>query len=138
MQHERKALSGRQRLEDDEQCEPNGVGEHRFLLQRRSRGVDELEADGLLAANGSRAQEVQADPRNDRGHPSVDVLDVGRTRSAHAQPGVLDGIVGLRERAEHPVRDGAQMASLLLEAIREPQLFVCHAFRCPRGLVSRG
>ena len=107
VQHKGESLGGRQCLEDDKQGEPYGIGEHGLLFRRRGRGVGQLEADGLLAAKSSRAQEVQADPRDDRRHPSVDVLDVVRTRSAHTEPGVLDGIVGLGKRAEHAVRNGA-------------------------------
>ena len=38
----------------------------------------------------------------------AEVLDLVRVGAAEPQPGLLDGVVGLAQRAEHPVGDGAQ------------------------------
>ena len=40
--------------------------------------------------------------------------------AAEAQPGLLDGVVGLAQRAEHPVGHRPQAGSVLLEALRQP------------------
>jgi hypothetical protein len=39
---------------------------------------------------------------------------------AHSLPGVLDGVVGLAERAQHPIGDGAQVGPVLVEAFSQP------------------
>jgi hypothetical protein len=49
----------------------------------------------LLAPRLAGAQHVQANPRDDRRQPSREVLDAAHVGAAHAQPGFLDGVVGL-------------------------------------------
>jgi hypothetical protein len=59
-----------------------------------------------------------------RRQPSAKVLDLARVGAAEPQPRVLDGVVGLAERAEHPVGDRAEVRSVLLELPREPLLLI--------------
>ena len=40
-------------------------------------------------------------------------------RAAQPQPGLLDGVVGLAQRAEHPVGHRPQVGPVLLEALRQ-------------------
>jgi ABC-type glutathione transport system ATPase component len=65
------------------------------------------------------AKHIQTDPADDGSEPRAEIVDraVGPFQ---AQPGILNGVVGLRERAEHAVRDRAEMRSLLLELPGEP------------------
>ena len=44
--------------------------------------------------------------------------------AAEAQPGFLDGVVGLAQRAEHPVGHRSQVGPLLLEPLRQPVALV--------------
>ena len=44
--------------------------------------------------------------------------------AAEPQPGVLDGVVGLAERAEHPIGDCAEVRPLILELFGEPFLLI--------------
>jgi hypothetical protein len=44
--------------------------------------------------------------------------------AAQPQPRVLNGIVGLAQRAEHPIRNCPQMRAILLEPFRKPLVVV--------------
>jgi hypothetical protein len=72
--------------------------------------------------------------RDVRGQPAAEVLDLARVRAAEPQPGVLDGVVGLAERAEHAVGDRAETRSLLFELAGEPFLLI-HVTFLPRSRV---
>ena len=102
VQHERETLGGRQRLEHDEQRQPDGVGQQRLVL-----GIDAVRAaddrlgdadrvERILAPRAPRLQLVQADPRDDGGEPAAEVLDRVGVGAVEPQPGLLDGVVGLR------------------------------------------
>ena len=45
------------------------------------------------------------------------LLGVG---AAEPQPGLLDGVVGLAQRAEHPVGDRPQVGAVLVESLGQP------------------
>jgi hypothetical protein len=51
--------------------------------------------------------------RDDRGQPSAKAVDARGLSMAEPQPRFLNGVVDLAQRAEHPVRHGAQMGSVL-------------------------
>ena len=61
--------------------------------------------DELLAARLARAQHVEADAADDRGQPGADVVDFRGVGTAQPQPRLLNGVVGLGHRPEHPLRD---------------------------------
>jgi hypothetical protein len=135
VEHEREPLRGGQGVEHDQECEADRVGQQRFLFGlelpfRADDGVGEVQREGLLAPGVARPQHVQAHAGDDRGQPSAEVLDSARAGPADAQPGVLDGVVGLGERAEHPVGHRPQVGAVLLEAIGQP-LRVVHRSRPP-------
>jgi hypothetical protein len=81
-------------------------------------------SSGRFAAGLARAQHVEADAPDDGRQPGSQVLDVAGIGPAEADPRLLDGIVRLGQRAEHAVRDAAQMGAVFLEAAREPVLIV--------------
>ena len=54
-----------------------------------------------------------------------EVLQLVRVDPAEADPGLLDGVVGLAQGAEHPVGHGPQPGPVLLELLRQ-QLVVVH------------
>jgi hypothetical protein len=127
VQHEREPLCRAERVEHDEQGEADRVGEQCLLLwvgHGPDHRVREVAVEGLLAAGAAGAQHVQADPRDDRGQPAAEVLDVLRAGAAHPQPAVLHRVVRLRQRPEHPVGDRAQVRAVLLEPGREPLVLV--------------
>ena len=157
VQDEREPLLGRERVEDDEQREADGVGHQRLALGLRGRAAgavagrlhDRLRqprADVLLAARAAGAQHVQRDARDDGRQPAAEVVDGVVVAAAQAQPGLLDGVLGLRRRAEHPVGHGAQPRAVVLELVGE--LVVVHhkgdGWRArnvtvrPRALVGEG
>ena len=74
----------------------------------------------LLAASAACLEHVQADPGNDGRQPPSQVLDLARVRAAQAQPGLLDRVLGVAERAEHPVGNCPQAAPVFLEALGQP------------------
>jgi hypothetical protein len=78
----------------------------------------------FLPAGMARAQHVQAHPGGDRGQPRAEVRHVRRARPVQPEPGVLHRVVGILQRAEHPVGHGAQVSSMLLEAFRRPLVLV--------------
>jgi hypothetical protein len=122
MQDERQPLGRSQGVQYHLQGKANRVGQQRLLfrLQRPIGGDDGIGhvcPDRCLAPNLARAQDVQAHPRGDRGQPSAKILHPFRSRPAHPQPGVLNGVVGPGQRAQHPVGHRTQVAPVLLEAI---------------------
>ena len=124
MQDEREPLGRVQRLEDHEQRQADGVGQQRLVLGVGAVGAvdDRLRhphAEGFLAARLARAQHVQRDARDDGRQPSAEVLHLVRVGPVEAQPRLLDRVVGLAQRAEHPVGHGAQPGSVLLEMLRQ-------------------
>ena len=78
----------------------------------------------LLASGAARTQDVQTDASNDGGQPAAEVFNLVGTCPTDPEPSVLDGVVRLRQRTEHPVGHRSQMGSVLLEAIRQPLVFV--------------
>jgi hypothetical protein len=124
VQHERETLGRRQRVEHHQQRHADRVGEQRFLL-----GIGPALGAGsrlgqpclerVLAPRLALAQHVQADPGHHRGQPAAEVLDAAGVSAADAQPGLLQGVVGLADRAEHPVGHGPQPGPVLLEAVEQ-------------------
>jgi hypothetical protein len=127
VQHEREPLRRAQRLKHDQQREPDRVGQQRFVLGigpvgRVDDRVRHVHVQRLLAARVARAQHVQCHARHDRGQPRPEVLDLAGVGTAHPEPRVLDRVVRLAERPEHPVGHGPQAMAVLLEALGQPFL----------------
>jgi hypothetical protein len=144
VEHKRETLGRCQRVEHDEQREADRVRQQRLILRRADLWVRQVGAELLLAPGTAGAQDVEADAGDDGGEPGAEVLNVARARPADAQPGVLDGVVGLGEGTEHPVGHGAQMGAALLEAVGQPVLLIhrshssvgaCHRDR-PAGYIG--
>jgi hypothetical protein len=122
--HERHPLGGREGVEDDQERTADRVGEQRLVLGIGLAGVgDRFGQVGIgrrLGPGAPRLEHVQADAGDDGGEPAAEVLDGARVRAAEAQPGLLDGVVGVVGRAEDAVRDRPQAGPVLLEALGEP------------------
>ena len=130
MQDEREPLGGSQSVEYHEQGEPDRVGEQRLMLGVGSvLGADDrvghVRAERLLGPRFARLQGRQAHPGDDRGQPPAQVLDAVAVGSADSQPGFLNRVVRLAQRAEHPIGDRSQVRALLLETLRQ-QLVLDH------------
>ena len=89
-------------------------------LDARHDRVRHLDADEVLASSGAGPQPVERETGDDRGQPAAQVLDLGRVGATRPEPGVLDRVFGLGQRAEHPIRHGSQVRALLLESSGEP------------------
>ena len=93
---------------------------------RSTIGSGVRSGERILPARPPRAQDVQAHPGHHGRQPAAEVLDVGRVGPAQPQPRLLQRVVGLAQRAEHPVADRAQVAAVLLEALGELVRHGCH------------
>jgi hypothetical protein len=111
VQHERDPLGGVQRLQNDEQGKADGVVQYRLVLGVHSglRADDGIRHPHVERQVPAGTEQVQADPRDHRGQPGTEVVDVAGVGPAGPQPRLLHGVVGLGERTEHPVRHGPQM-----------------------------
>src|SRR5690606_37381567 len=49
-----------------------------------------------------------------------EILHVVRLGAVELEPGILDGVLGLGRRSEHPVGDCSQVWPVLLEPLRQP------------------
>ena len=90
------------------------LGLLRGLLGRRRRHLVVGEVLGRRSPP-ARAQEVEAGSADDGGQPARWVVDLGRRGCGHPQPRLLQRVVGVRRRAEHPHRDRPQARPLGLE-----------------------
>ncbi len=129
MQHERDPLDGFQRVQDHEQRTAHRVGQQRLVLRTAFlRGVrdpvEELLLLHVLPTRPAGAQHVEADAGHHGPQPAGQVVHLVRVDPAEAEPGLLDGVVCLVQRAEHPVGDRAQQAALLLEEFRQGLVLV--------------
>jgi hypothetical protein len=98
-----------------------------FGLGARGRVDDRIGNPGLerlLPACVARAELVERDTGDDRSQPRAQVLDLARVSAADAQPGLLQSIIRLAERAEHPVGDRSEMRPVPLELPGEPFLLI--------------
>ena len=142
VQHEREPLGRRQRLEHHQQRQSDRVGQQRFLLGVApgfvaDDRVGDVHVEGLLAPRLAGAQHVQAHPCHHRGQPPGKVLDAAGVGATDAQPGVLNGVIGLAERAEHPVGHRPQTGPVLLETFRQPLAVVHRVTFLPHGVSYR-
>ena len=124
MQDEGEALGGSERLEDDEQRQPDGVGDQRLLLGvgrvvDRDERLGEPRADVVLVPRRPGAEHVETDAPDDGPEPAAEVVD-GAIHAVQPQPCLLHGVVALADRAEHAVGDRPQERAMLLELGREP------------------
>jgi hypothetical protein len=137
VQDEGQPFGRGQRLEHDQQRQADRVGEQRLVLGVGPVcGIDDrvgnVHVERLLGPRSARAEHVQRHACHDRRQPGAKVLDLARVGAAEPQPGVLDGVVSLAERAEHPVGDRAEMRPLLFELEDKPFLLIHVTFLLPR------
>jgi hypothetical protein len=133
--------AGSKRFEHDQQRQADRVGEQRLMLGVGAVGgvddrVGHVHVERLLAPRSTRAEHVQRHACDDRCQPGAGVFDLAGVGAAEPQPGVLDGVVGLAEGAEHAVGDRAEVRSLLFELAGEPFLLF-HVTFLPRSVSSK-
>jgi hypothetical protein len=131
VQDERQPLRRGERVEHHEQRQPDGVRQHRFALGVEGVGLvaderlGQAAAGVVLAAGAAGAQHVQRHARHHRRQPAGQVDDRLGVGPVEPQPGLLHGIVGVADRAQHPVRHGAQARAVALE-LRGQQVSLVH------------
>jgi len=129
VQDEGEPLRRRQGLEHDEQREPDTLCEQGLLLgivgvvgaQDR---LGQPRAGVLLGTGATRSKRVEADPADDGRQPAAEVVDPFGVGAAQPQPGLLDGVLGLGHRAEHPIGDRTQVGPVTLELLGHPVALV--------------
>jgi hypothetical protein len=136
VQHEREPLGGGERLEHDQQRKTDRVSQQRLVLGVGAiHAVDDrlgyAYAQGLLAPRPARAEHVQRHAGGGGRQPSAEVPHLARVGAAEPQPGVLHGVVGLAQRAEHPVGHGPQLRPVLLKALGQPFLVIQSGHNAP-------
>jgi len=89
-----------------------------------------MELQRHLAAGATATQHVQAHAADDRGQPAGEVVHPGGPTTFKPQPGLLDGVVGLVGRTEHPVRDRPQTRTARLELLRQPPAARASSLTC--------
>jgi hypothetical protein len=129
VQHERQPLGRRQRVEHHEQGEADRVGEQCLLLRvgvalAADDRVRHVHLEWLLAPRLAGAQNVQAHPGDHGRQPAGEVLHLGGVGPVEPQPRLLDRVIGLAERPEHPVRHRAQPRPVLLEPLGQQSALI--------------
>jgi hypothetical protein len=122
VQHEGDPLGRRERLQDHQQGERDLVGAYRpvlgpGLVRGHHDRVGKWRVQRQLTPRPPGAQHVEAHPRDHGRQPGAQVADGVRVSAAQPQPRLLYGVVGVGERAEHPVGDRAQVRPMLLEIL---------------------
>jgi hypothetical protein len=113
----------------DEQGQAHRVGQQRLLLGvevavRDGNQVGQVRGERILPPASAGAQHMQALPGDDGGQPSAEVVDLLRVGPAQPQPGMLNSVVRVSQRAEHSIRHRPQPGSVLLEALGQPLVLV--------------
>jgi hypothetical protein len=125
VQHEGEPLGRRERLEHDEQRQPNRVRQQRLVLGIDPiLTVDEQIGKLLFASRLAGAKDVQRDACDDSRQPCAEVVDLVRVRPAEPEPGFLHCVVRFAQRAEHAIRHRSEMRAVLFELLRQPLAFV--------------
>ena len=110
MQHERRPLGRRQPFEHHQQGDPDRVVERHPIgrVEVGARRLDEWLGQprpDIAAPDGVGAQAVEAHPSGHGDQPSDHVIDVVGAMAGEAGVGLLHGILGVGEGAEHPIAD---------------------------------
>ena len=134
VQHERQALGRLQGVQYDQQRQAHRVGEECLVLGRSPCRLLRRCLRGNLLSALPDPEHVEAHPGHHRRKPSAEVVDGGGVGAAEAQPRLLDGVVGLLGRAEHPQRHRPQVGPLALELPGE-QVAVAHGHILSAGVV---
>jgi hypothetical protein len=137
VQDERQAFGRGERLQHDQQRQSDRVRGQRLVLGVAVAVADDRVGQAyvqrLFPPGRPRAEHVQADPPGDGGQPGGQVGHVVGVGAAEPQPGLLDSVVRLGQRAEHPVRHRAQVRALLLEPLGQ-KLLIGHRYAPSLGI----
>jgi len=124
VQHECEPLGGGQRLDDDQERQPNRVGQKGLiggvgLAPGCEDGIRHPDERCLVPALAC-PEHVQTHAPSHRRQPRAHLFDFAGVGASEPQPGLLHRVLGFAEGAEHAVRDRAQVATVLLESFRQP------------------
>ena len=131
MQHERQTLGRSERVEHHEQRQTHRVSEQRLVLRVTLDVLDadhrlrQPAADIVLLARPPRSQHVERHACDDGREPTREVGDRLRVRATQPQPRLLHSVVGIADRAQHPVGDRTQPSAMALE-LPGQQIVIAH------------
>jgi hypothetical protein len=81
VEHERQAFRGRERLQDDEQSQPDGIGDEHFVFRIAAfafhNGFRQPIAELAFPPVPAAPQHVEADAADDRREPGLQIRDPG-------------------------------------------------------------
>jgi alkylhydroperoxidase family enzyme len=127
VQHEGESLCRAQRVENDLERDSDGLGEEGLVLWigagvgRDDRlGCERIQ--GIFVTELSGPQGVQANPRDYRGQPSLEVVDPICVDTLQSQPRVLHRVVGVAQRSDDPVGNRPQPPTLLIKPLGQVEL----------------
>ena len=114
--------AGVRAVEHDEERLPDRIGQDRLILRRRLGSLGELfdggrVIDRLRGTPSAAPKGIQADPRYDGRQPAREVADIACIGGRKAEPGLLQGVVGILDVAEDPKRHGTKMRPIGLELV---------------------
>ena len=124
VQDEREPLGGSQRVQHHHQRGTDRIGQQRLVLRAGLAGRPEARVklgrlgrqrpSQLLPPGPAGLQHVQADPGHDRSQPPGRILHLTTVGTADPQPRLLQRVLGITARSEHPVGQRHQPARLKL------------------------
>jgi hypothetical protein len=131
VQHEHEPLSGRERIEHDQQRQANRVGQQQLLIRiglpdTAHDRIGHVHAHRHLTPRSPRLERVQTNACNHNRQPTIEILDRGSIRATEPKPRLLHRIVRLVQRAEYPIGGRTQPRAALLEAPRQ-QVALTHS-----------
>lgn len=106
MQYKCDALSGRRRIEQDQQGHADRIGKDGVFLGTFA-GSDcyhvatRVIRRQVLAAAFAPLQRIEADARDSGREPRFEICDARNVRAADLQPGLLERIVGFGSRSQY-------------------------------------
>ncbi len=114
MEHEGDPLGRVEGVENDEECGTHRVGQDGLILRGHCRSQGELlelgrRIDGRGLTPVAAPERIEADPRDHGRQPAREVPDIAVIRRREAEPGLLQGIVGVLHIAEDPKGHGAKV-----------------------------
>ncbi len=139
VQHEREAFGGESVSSTTSNAKPTESASSASCsgssaVRRIDDRIRDVRSECLLAAGRTGAEHVQRHARDDGGQPRTEVLHDACVRSTEPQPRLLNGVISVAQRAEHPVSHRPQARPVLLELICQ-QFLVVHGHVPPLAWV---
>jgi hypothetical protein len=117
MQYEGESLSGSQLVENEQKRWADRISKHEVRVGIAVAGRVGRGHEWLLTPRPPRAQDVETYACYNGRQPTAEVLYLYSIRAADFKPSLLDGILGLADRAQHSVRDRSEAGATFIEPL---------------------